>query len=91
MLFSFRLAFTLRRSLAEIQAMPVWERAAWRSLFDVVGPLDWTRADWLDARALCAQTTGRSEPEDLLMFRLPEPTPTDRENEQLKDKILVDF
>lgn len=34
---------------------PLSEVLAWQSLFDVVGPLDWTRADWLDARRHASQ------------------------------------
>jgi len=46
----FEIAYVLRVRVSEVMSWPLWEVLAWQSLFDVVGPLDWTREDMRDAR-----------------------------------------
>lgn len=46
----FEIAYVLRRRVTEVMSWPLAEVMMWQSLFDVVGPLDWSREDWRDAR-----------------------------------------
>lgn len=66
------MAFALKKSVQEILALPAWEREIWRSVFDLFGPLDWKRDDYLAARACQFQSTGSLPLKDFVLF--PDPT-----------------
>lgn len=54
--------------------MPEWERVAWKAAFDVWGPLDFERADWLDARQYAtnlADVKGKKI-SDFILYQSPE-------------------
>lgn len=70
----------MKKSVSEILEFPRWELESWKEAFRVWGPLDWTRADWLDARDV-ASRYGESGDliEDYLMFAPPRPAQTEEE------------
>ena len=51
--------------------MPEWEREGWRMLFEVVGPLDWRREDFRDARRIQWKAADAASLADFVLF--PEP------------------
>ncbi len=55
-------------------ALPEWERVGWKAAFDVWGPLDWRRADWLDARqfALNVADSKGKKISDYILYQSPE-------------------
>jgi hypothetical protein len=61
-------------SVQDVLALPEWERVAWKAAFDVWGPLDWTRADWLDARqfALNVADSKGKRISDYILYKSPE-------------------
>lgn len=69
--FLFRLAYTLKKSIAEILTLPRWELESWRFLFDIYGPLDWKRDDLFDARATALQSVEKKPLKDYLLFGDP--------------------
>lgn len=71
--FRFRLAYTLKITLAQALTLPLWEVEAWRAFFDVYGPLDFKRNDLLFARLNqfnCADKDARLR--DFVLF--PDPS-----------------
>lgn len=56
--------------------MPEWEREGWRMLFEVVGPLDWRREDFRDARRIQWKAADAAPVADFVLF--PEPGTTTR-------------
>ena len=70
-MFLFRLAFTLKKTIAELLGLPRWELEAWRFLFDVYGPLDWKRDDIRDARQTGIQDVEKKPLKDYLLFGDP--------------------
>ena len=71
--FRFRLAYTLKITLAQALTLPLWEVEAWRAFFDVYGPLDFKRIDLLFARLNqfnCADKDARLR--DFVLF--PDPS-----------------
>lgn len=81
----------LRRPIEEIFDLPSWEIVAWREVFELVGPLDWTRGDWLDARSVRMNAAGDNDTEGCLFYRLPEPIRTEREEIERRKNQLNDF
>ncbi len=67
--------------------MPIWERETWKYLFNMFGPLDWRRADFLCARVNQYQAMGDAQLKDFLLFRDPSEKgddEKDKEEELLK-------
>lgn len=89
LLFLFRLAYTLRKSLQEVLALPISERLAWRELFDLVGPLDWRRDDYKAAASLKFQTTSDSNITDFVLFKEPESASAQHKREE--EDVLRQF
>lgn len=70
-MFYFRLAYTLKITLSQAFSLPRWEIEAWRALFDVYGPLDWKRGDYLTASLNQFQSSERLPIKDFLLFHDP--------------------
>ena len=66
--------------------MPLWERKTWKSLFELFGPLDWKRQDFLIARVNQHQSIEKRPLDDFLLFRDPTEIMEDRE-EQILAKL----
>jgi len=62
----------LRKSLQEIEALPVWEVELWKTAFEVFGPLDWRRLDLLDARQTQLQLAKPLKLKECVLFPTPE-------------------
>lgn len=88
-LFLFRLAFALGKSVEEVLKFPQWERRAWFDLFEIVGPLDWRRGDFLNARVNQFQAVGSHALKDFLLF--PDPSTWEEVKEQTEDDVLKAF
>lgn len=52
-------------------ALPEWEREGWRILFEVVGPLDWRREDFRDARRIQWKAVAAAPVADFVLFAEP--------------------
>lgn len=65
------MAYTLKKTVAEILALPRWELESWRFLFDIYGPLDWKRSDFLAARANQFASASELPLKDFLLFGDP--------------------
>ena len=61
-------------SVQEVLALPEWERVGWKAAFDVWGPLDFGRADWLDARQFALNVAGSKGKKisDYILYQSPE-------------------
>ena len=70
--------------MQEVLELPEWERSAWRSLFELVGPLDWKRSDILMARVNQYQAAGQEPLKSFILFK----DPTEREK-QSEEEILA--
>lgn len=91
--FLFRLAFTLKKTVAEILEIPRWELESWRFLFDLYGPLDWKRQDFLAARSYQFASVSDDPLKEFLLFRDPsykEPTP-EESRARREEKLLKAF
>lgn len=91
-MFLFRLAYTLKKSIAEILTFPRWELESWRFLFDVYGPLDWKRDDIRDARQAGLQSIEPKPLKDFILF--PDPSFEETEEEaraRRAKKVLEEF
>ena len=66
-----RLAWTLKKSIQEILALPRWELDLWRYAFDIFGPLDWRRDDFRHASVLQMLSAGGKPLADFLLFKDP--------------------
>ena len=67
-----RVAFVLKMPINEVVArVPQWELDLWASVFQIYGPLDWTRDDLRFASLVRTQITDRVDIEDLTVF--PDP------------------
>lgn len=76
----FRLAYLFRRPVFEIKRWPLEEIVQWGLFFDVVGPLDWRREDYRDARRVCYRFgTDGDTVRDHVIFPEPEAERTDVE------------
>lgn len=63
----------LHRPLHEVMTYPEWEFTAWRVFFNVYGPIDYERQDYLNARDTYIQCAKKNEKiEDYLLFKKPE-------------------
>lgn len=83
----FRLAYIFREPVHKIRAWPITEILAWKSFFELVGPLDWEREDWRDARRHAFQYGEEgNEIDDYRFFRLPKlpATPAEEATEELQ-------
>ena len=60
-------------SVQDVLALPEWERVGWKAAFDVWGPLDFERADWLDARqfALNVADSKGKKISDYILYKSP--------------------
>lgn len=85
--FLFRLAWTLKKSVQEILALPLWERECWRDVFALYGPLDWKREDFLFARVNQYQSVGGDPLKDFILF--PDPSERDEPAKQTEDDALL--
>ena len=70
-MFYFRLAYTLKITLTQAFNLPRWEVEAWRALFDVYGPLDWKRGDYLNASLIQSQCSERLPIREFILFTDP--------------------
>lgn len=73
--------------MTEILALPEWERKTWRDVFDVYGPLDWKRNDFLFASVNQYQTAGDIMLKKFILFR----DPTAKEPKQTETDFLKSF
>ena len=83
----FRLAYIFRLPVFKIREWPMAEILAWQSFFELAGPLDWEREDWLDARRHAFKYGEEgNEIEDYRFFRIPElpPTPAEEATAELR-------
>ena len=63
----------MRRPISEILAWSAADVLAWKSVFDVFGPLDWRRDDWTVAHQMAGQFGSKGDKiSDFLIFRPPE-------------------
>ena len=90
-MFLFRLAFTLKKSVAEILTLPRWEIESWRLLFDVYGPLDWKRDDFRDARQTAYQSIEKKTYGDFLLFGDPSFKERPKTREEREQDVLQQF
>ena len=86
-MFLFRLAWTLKKSVQEVLALPDWERIGWRMIFDVFGPLDWRRDDVLNAKIVQTQYEGGKPLRDFLAFG----DPSYKRKEQTEEDVFKMF
>lgn len=80
----------LRRPISEILAWPAADILAWKSVFDVFGPLDWQRDDWACAHQLAGQFGKKGDLyRDFLVFPPPDlpKTETEESVEELKESL----
>ena len=80
----------MRVPISAVLSWPTADILAWRSVFDVFGPLDFERDDWRDARDVysrCAKKEDRVE--DFLLYRPTAPalTPAEENVRQLQDDL----
>lgn len=79
--------------ISEVVQLPQWELDLWRSVFDVYGPLDWTRDDLRFASLVRTQVTGDVSLEDLTVY--PDPRrlmeKERRRQEMSKEDVLAQF
>lgn len=85
-MFLFRLAFTLKKTVQEILALPEWERYCWKQLFMLYGPLDWRRQDFLFARVNQYQSTGADPLREFVLFS--EPADRREKGRETEDDLL---
>lgn len=90
-MFLFRLAYTLKKSVAEILTLPRWEIESWRLLFDVYGPLDWKRDDVRDARQTALQSVEKLPIKDFLLFSDPSFKERPKTREEREQSVLQQF
>ena len=86
-----RLAWTLRKSIQEVLALPKWERVLWRNAFSLYGPLDWRREDLLFAALTQMQSTGEKPLGDFVLFPEPAARAAKEEREWSREAILARF
>lgn len=77
----------MKKSVVEILALPEWERRIWRDVFDIYGPLDWKRNDFLFAHVNQFQTPERIPLKEFILFR----DPTAQEPKRTEDDVLREF
>lgn len=79
--------------ISEVVRLPQWELDLWRSVFDVYGPLDWTRDDLRFASLVRTQVTRDVSLEDLTVY--PDPRrlmeKERRRQEMTKEDVLAQF
>lgn len=80
----------LRRPISEILSWPAADVLAWKSVFDVFGPLDWRRDDWACAHQLAGQFGKKGDLlRDFLVFPAPDlpKTESERNIDALKETL----
>lgn len=89
--FLIRLAYTLRKTITEVLALPMWELELWKSAFLIYGPLDWRREDLLFASLAQMQSTGTHPLSDFVLFQDPLERIRKEEEAEKPENILARF
>lgn len=77
----------MKKTIAEIEALPIWELDLWRTAFEVYGPLDWRRLDLFEARSVQMQLTKPMKLKECVLF----PAPEDMQEQELNAKDKNDL
>lgn len=77
----------MKKTITEIEALPIWELDLWRTAFEVYGPLDWRRLDLFEARSVQMQLTKPMKLKECVLF----PAPEDMHEQELNAKDKNDL